>query len=786
MTRLRDNRGGVMVLAAVTIPVFLLMTALVVEAGNWFTHKRQLQNRADAAAFAAGVEYGKKWKACVQNGDATLKASTAQEIANAAYQYAANPEAADYTNVSLSGTVPPTVYNDQIARQDPNQANNYLDVVVNSENNDYSDDQDYTDDYDGNSATKNGTPCFLHTSDAEGLSAPGHWTDVKVTERDTAALWQPFSPDLHARARVEIRPAISGTRFLPLAVPNNIIEKVQVRYYDECHGTLLATHDLKPLPAADQAAYATSGGGMLWGLPNVSDPDVGDPNLSFGLTIPAYDSACGDYLAVGTEVRIASRAEIDLNQQCNTLANLRYADCFHRLSQIRVYNDGNPNAEPRILNVRLTGGCGGLADAYFSQLPTAATDCDYDVSVDVHWGTRSENSTNVPANFTVSANGTNLGLVSWTPGGVSTYASSGGALTASAGPNNVTISLNWTDTDTTHSWNGNQCKNGNQNPCKYSGSQTAHRAFVGTKGNAGAVGLVRNSASAFAGGAPSAPFDSTDGGATVQIYPTIGTVTVLKTGVFTTLRLDDPQANQSVFCDPDETQAFPVFLNGCKPWFGANQWAPPWWIDGPSGEKTCPDPGQWYGYGDLGAGFGVNSSFNPWECVLTAPGMKTGQIGDNMAVATDNCDDIQNNSCQVNSFDCNFDGNYDGKPGDLNGWVQQGGDSRYPRVVNLFIVPYQSSKGLTGNGDPIPILGFASFYVMNWTGSNNKQDDPCPDTDWDHDGDPNTPQITVPTPPAGAVTGVFVETVDYEPGPVDPNATCVEGQLTPCRAVLVR
>ena len=39
------------------IPLFLLLTALVVDVGDWYTHKRQLQNRADAAALAAGVEY---------------------------------------------------------------------------------------------------------------------------------------------------------------------------------------------------------------------------------------------------------------------------------------------------------------------------------------------------------------------------------------------------------------------------------------------------------------------------------------------------------------------------------------------------------------------------------------------------------------------------------------------------------------------------------------------------------------------------------------------------------
>ena len=104
MSRLRDERGGILVLAAVMIPVFLLLAALVVDVGNWYTHKRQLQNRADAAAFAAGVEYAKNWKACVQTGRPhCCKASTAQKIADAARQYAGDPEASDYAGGGLPG-----------------------------------------------------------------------------------------------------------------------------------------------------------------------------------------------------------------------------------------------------------------------------------------------------------------------------------------------------------------------------------------------------------------------------------------------------------------------------------------------------------------------------------------------------------------------------------------------------------------------------------------------------------------------------------------------------------
>ncbi len=59
------------------------------------------------------------------------------------------------------------------------------------------------------------------------------------------------------------------------------------------------------------------------------------------------------------------------------------------------------------------------------------------------------------------------------------------------------------------------------------------------------------------------------------------------------------------------------------------------------------------------------------------------------------------------AMQCNWDGNYDGTPTEPNGWLQGFPNqpegyprgSRYPRVVNLFVIPYQSLKGSTG-GDP--------------------------------------------------------------------------------------
>jgi Flp pilus assembly protein TadG len=815
VTRLRrEERGGILALSAIMIPVFIVLTAMVVDVGQWYTHKRQLQTRADAGALAAGVEYAANWQPCVQSSDATLKANAARGIANVARQYAADPEATDYAPDSL----PTPLYNENIATQSK------LDVVINSTT--YADDTDYSD---GGGSPPLGTPCFIHSGDTIS-PAGGHWVDVRVKENDLPSLFGAIGVPLSrnvARARVEIRPALSGNKFLPLAIPNNVIDKVQVRYYDECrdptHTSPLSTNigtalDLKELPAGSQGGFASLGGGTLWGLPSVSDPTVGDPSRSVALTVPSYGGCAQDYLPIGVQVRLSSN-NVNLNQSCAALIAAKFADCFTRISQFRVFNDGNPDSQPRLTNVRVLGGCTPQPpfDGYFGPLPAAQNNCRYDVYAEVNWGTRSNPPWNIPGNFTVSANGVNLPRTGWTAGGVFTYQSTGGALVANPGANNIRISLDWDDNDNTHpEWPGSGPTRCGGNRCEYHAQQNAHQAFVGTTTTAGAVALVRTSQSGFVTlpgpsglTVPGPPLENVNTGGAggippspISIYPTVGIRSVLKPGILTTLRLDDPQANQTLRCDPNfaQGQEFSAFQFGCQPWYTKNKWGVPpispntdWWN---TTTKQCPQRDAFFSYADMGPPFGKNSPANAWQCVPTAPGLSTGQIGDDIGVATKNCTNINNNSCQ--QFGCVYDGNYDGKPNPQNlldpGWLYRTNNSQGPRgtadqrVVNLFIIPYQSLKGSTG-GDPqetVPILDFASFYVMNWTGSNTNQSDPCPDRTFDPDGAGPASPIAVPDPPAGAITGVFVKTVDYESGPVDATAICVPDQLGQCRASLVR
>ena len=52
---LRDERGVMAVLFAVVLTILLIMTAAVWDIGNWWTHRKHLQTKADAAAFAGGA-----------------------------------------------------------------------------------------------------------------------------------------------------------------------------------------------------------------------------------------------------------------------------------------------------------------------------------------------------------------------------------------------------------------------------------------------------------------------------------------------------------------------------------------------------------------------------------------------------------------------------------------------------------------------------------------------------------------------------------------------------------
>ena len=88
------------------IPVFLLLTALVVDVGTGTRTSASSRTEPMQAAFAAGVEYATTGRPACRRATPALSLDTAATIADAARQYAGDPEAADYARVSLPEHAP--------------------------------------------------------------------------------------------------------------------------------------------------------------------------------------------------------------------------------------------------------------------------------------------------------------------------------------------------------------------------------------------------------------------------------------------------------------------------------------------------------------------------------------------------------------------------------------------------------------------------------------------------------------------------------------------------------
>lgn len=755
-----DERGGVMVLSVFLIPVFLLLTAFVVEVGNWYTHKRQLQNRADAAALAAGVEYSSQIYRCLSTNPADVV------IADAALRQAARAFAGDRTYVAAAGD--PTRVNDQIA----NQSN--LDVVLNSTSYTVG-----TDDSDG------GSPCFDHTGDTVS-PAGGHWTDVKVTENNTGAIWKLFGPDIHARARVDLRPAADLSGFVPLGIPDNRLSHAQARFINECDGSVLGTpFVLKPL------ATQPLTGLNLWG----PDDGAGNPTTTqvpISFTMPAGVTGCGadrDYVPISVQIRAAGRPGIDLNAfTCAQLAAKPQADCWDDASHIRAWategDAGGPLSGDTVLVENLTFRGAGTnpcaPDPYYSRVAGSGSSCTMDASVYLDFDRRYALGGTFEAElevdgteYTMSGSQTNQG--DWNASGID----------VPLGLNEAQVNWEWRYKGP-GSFEGENCNAGPG--CRQSGSVFIHRVRATDNGSAYDVLTAVKLSSAPIG--PTAPeqhslkLTDVSGGAQNYVgYLGVGLRSSFVVGDFAALRLRSGGRNYSLVCDPrfdqpSTTDMEAAFYFGCNPPYTYNSLTSDgyWWesdLDG-DGETDCPAsrPGGWLA--------GPPFPNSPWECVHADTGGNGFGVTDGIALATGNCqnpviDDVPPDlsaSCQGHNYVCNnpIDVPAPGEEVDLDD----------PRIIKIYILPFNAFNNVpTGANTDLPVIDFAAFYVTAW--KFNTRVDPCFGAENDRLAD--FAGVSDKPPQVG---GYFIKFVPPGGGAVDPNATCDLSDPRPCRAVLVR
>ena len=198
-----DERGAVLVMVILWLPVLVLMAALVVDVANWFVHKRHLQMQADAAALAAAADW--VYPGCDDNAiDAR-----AREYGGGTY------------NAQIGGT-----------------ASNNVHLLINSET------------YYGQATPVDSTvdtdpPC------------QAAMIDVKLTETDLPWYFKIAQvPFINARARVSIVQADTLQGALPVGVPDSRPEKVKVMFVDQTTGATLGEREL--------TLTGSSGGYALW------------------------------------------------------------------------------------------------------------------------------------------------------------------------------------------------------------------------------------------------------------------------------------------------------------------------------------------------------------------------------------------------------------------------------------------------------------------------------------------------------------------------------------------
>ena len=341
-----------MVVFAVALPVLLIFVALILDAGNWFTHSRQLQNRAAAAVQAGGVEYARQWAKCTA-GTTDQRDDASDQIVAAAKGYGG------------------VTFNREITDVKPD------DIVVNDDNDNLCDP--------------------LNPS-----------LEVRVTEKNVKSLFASFGLPIaqtSATSRVELMKAASETGFVPLAIEDQQIVKAQARFFNACTGQELSDPDNPPTLTPVAPTAGTPAGLTLWrGEAPITLPSAAA--AGFGCAAEPGEPP-RDFEPVSVQLRLASRNEVDLGNSCAALIAAPFADCFNDITQFRTFACRNKpppaNDFPTSICVGEDAGAGSNGpgdidfytvnfsgpscdpDPYYARLPSTASSCTFSASVYINW-----------------------------------------------------------------------------------------------------------------------------------------------------------------------------------------------------------------------------------------------------------------------------------------------------------------------------------------------------------------------------------------------------------------
>ena len=234
-----SERGAVIVMVAVWLPVLALFTSFAVDFAHFFDYSRNLQNRADAAAISAANALG---GACFGNYTTT----ETNPIGQAAQQYAGPPIQDPGTPYTVPNNLP-FAYNTFTPAQYQNVPNltmgtppNYH-LLLNSTRNWDAGGTDWS--MGSDAAHKLNSTAICSSTDEDGLTAA--MVDVRITQSNLGLFFPMLSitPTISAHARVTLEGAAGANNIVPLAVRDPAEERcVEANFFSTANtSTPIAT-----------------------------------------------------------------------------------------------------------------------------------------------------------------------------------------------------------------------------------------------------------------------------------------------------------------------------------------------------------------------------------------------------------------------------------------------------------------------------------------------------------------------------------------------------------------
>jgi Flp pilus assembly protein TadG len=579
--------------------------------------------------------------------DAAALAAAADWSASGCDDGAINARAAEYGG----GT-----YNPQIGGTDPNEVH----MLINSST------------YYNQSTPVDGT---VNTSPPCAAAM----VDVKMTETNLPWYFKIAQvPFINAHARVSVVQADTMAGALPVGVPDSNPSKVGVKFVDEVTGQVLGERELTATAFGDTVTW----------------DNAGDP-------LPVSI----DRSRIGMRVAVSYGSSLD----CSNVLVKCYdpSSANAGVMSIRGYQTGPPvlttqNPVARDVDV-INGDC---TSAYFTA--TTAT-CHVGIDADIDFGTLTPVAT-VGAKVEATVGGTNQKFT-LTYNTTTHRWVSANTIPIAAEAGSVPINLDWEKTIGTS--NGLTCSNKGNNPCRgtFTGVQ---RVFAGSEASSGPI----KDAHLFEAGLPGLDANSVpacSSGCTKDLVAELQLVGNLE---YSNSASDPPVAlrviggsqNQSLDCDPAQTNLKSELATGCGPTYTINQ-----------GTSACPS-----GASTLWA------SPQPWPCVAIQTGGATNQVPAGMNLK------ILGAEKPATCSSPNHWSDYPNLPD---------GD---PRIVQVFLTPFGSFQS-SGN-TTYPVTGFATFYVTGWSSQGSGFTNPC-------QGDDLPPDTN-----GGYIMGHFIEYLSTLPG----------------------